>query len=921
MRYTGELLMEKLLNEYIESDKFELGKAGYIKEDGTFIFMEEYHGEDHSLKQFKYPEFSNTHPEEDTCVRIFDEPNELQYKKLEEIIDLYLDTEEYCKVEIWNKGKYNFYKVFSLREGACEDYYCDENIGNWTGYKLVKIIKNYFHQLNEQLLLELNRGQLINKSKSPDNYNDTSKGRNRWERRNKSKIATRVDQYNKIDMNSFFKNDELKVGINVHGETSDYVVVIRYNGVLKEIADQIKRNNNKLEFKCILIALQRVFNQGNVFVSCSCLHPSTKIKLLDGSEPTVQELKKRFDLGEKLYVYSTDEKGDFKPGEIENVFITKTTSDFIKITLDNNQDILTTPDHQYMLRDGTYKKAEDLCEGDSLMPIYFNSSNGYETLKLNSKKGWKSTYKLVAEEYFSEEIKQKDLEGAKDNMPYNVAIHHKDFNKNNNNPDNLKVMTSKEHWKYHASLGFDSHTEEVKKHIREISSNNAKVRNQNPSPKMLEQRKKFVEAGRKHNYELSEEELTWRRNNMKSVNKIKNDRLHSLSEEDKKEYYTNIFTDELKNRISESQKEYWKNLSPEEYKNRCNINKESNRKSKQKRSEKIKDIWKNRSEDDKLIIRNKLSKSLKGKKLGVPQTEDHIKHRIESVKNRTPERKEEIKNKVNLTKIEKVLRGMITKKYPLTDDGYNLYIKNELKKHYHPGSYLKYFKDINEAVTYFKLNHKVFKIEKITLDPTPVYDITVKDWHNFLVSAGVVLHNCADWKYRIAYHATRGGYNSGNPEMRASDITNPKDSKGAGCKHVNLVLGNIDWIMKVSSVINNYIHYMEDHFERKYADLIFPKLYGMSYQKAIQLNLFDTDDNLSDNEDEIKLSNRYGRERTKFRPDRQVNNMRNFTKQSSIDNTNKPTLDLNMDKVKDEIKNNIKTNNISQEEQDKKEDI
>ena len=49
--------------------------------------------------------------------------------------------------------------------------------------------------------------------------------------------------------------------------------------------------------------------------------------------------------------------------------------------------------------------------------------------------------------------------------------------------------------------------------------------------------------------------------------------------------------------------------------------------------------------------------------------------------------------------------------------------------------------------------------------------------------------------------------------------------------------------------------------------------------------------------------------------------MRNFTKHNSIDNTNKPTLDLNMDKVKDEIKNNIKTNNISQEEQDKKEDI
>lgn len=125
-------------------------------------------------------------------------------------------------------------------------------------------------RIDEELLLELNRNQLINKSKHSDNYKDTSKGRNRWERRNHSKIDRRVDQYNKIDMNSFFKKDELKVGINVHGETDDYVVLIRFNNALKAIADEIKRNNNKLEFKCVLIALQRTFNNGDVFVHCSC---------------------------------------------------------------------------------------------------------------------------------------------------------------------------------------------------------------------------------------------------------------------------------------------------------------------------------------------------------------------------------------------------------------------------------------------------------------------------------------------------------------------------------------------------------------------------------------------------------------------------------------------------------------------------
>ena len=136
--------------------------------------------------------------------------------------------------------------------------------------------------------------------------------------------------------------------------------------------------------------------------------------------------------------------------------------------------------------------------------------------------------------------------------------------------------------------------------------------------------------------------------------------------------------------------------------------------------------------------------------------------------------------------------------------------------------------------------------------------------------------SCPDWKYRQSYFSTKDGYNSGVPETRASNITNPHDTKGGGCKHINLVLGNIDWIMKVASVINNYIHYMEEFMERKYADIIFPKLYNMPYNRAVQLNLFDTDDNLKDDEEEIALSNRYGRDRTKFRSDVRINNMRNF---------------------------------------------
>lgn len=102
--------------------------------------------------------------------------------------------------------------------------------------------------------------------------------------------------------------------------------------------------------------------------------------------------------------------------------------------------------------------------------------------------------------------------------------------------------------------------------------------------------------------------------------------------------------------------------------------------------------------------------------------------------------------------------------------------------------------------------------------------------------------SCFDWQYRQSYWATQKNYNSGSPEIRVSDITNPNDTKGSGCKHVMLVLSNMDWIMKVCSVINNYIKYARQSMQRLYADYIFPQIYGMKYDKAVQLDIFDTDD-------------------------------------------------------------------------------
>ena len=178
-------------------------------------------------------------------------------------------------------------------------------------------------------------------------------------------------------MNRLFKDNILDVNVSVHGETDDYSVKMSFGGFLDSLHRELKKNNDILNLRVVSRALTSAFNSDNVYIHCSCLHPTTKIRLLDGTSPTVEELLERFSKGEKLYVYSTDAKGDFKPGEVENVWITKYTTEFIRVTLDNGEELLTTPDHLYMLRTGEYIQAQLLEPGVSLMPMYNMYNNGY----------------------------------------------------------------------------------------------------------------------------------------------------------------------------------------------------------------------------------------------------------------------------------------------------------------------------------------------------------------------------------------------------------------------------------------------------------------------------------------------------------------------------------------------------------------
>jgi len=126
--------------------------------------------------------------------------------------------------------------------------------------------------------------------------------------------------------------------------------------------------------------------------------------------------------------------------------------------------------------------------------------------------------------------------------------------------------------------------------------------------------------------------------------------------------------------------------------------------------------------------------------------------------------------------------------------------------------------------------------------------------------------NCMDFRTRFAHWSTVQGYNSGKPEDRPNRFTwtNSNDDMGGACKHGNLVLSNLSWMMKVASVINNYIHYAETYMQRQFADIIFPKIYGIKYPEALQLGLFDRQ-YLKHSKGVIDAINQYGGTRTRFK--------------------------------------------------------
>ena len=431
-----------------------------------------------------------------------------------------------------------------------------------------------------------------------------------------------------------------------------------------------------------------------------CFSGDTKVALLDGRSLTFKELIGEYGKGKENFCYTIKNDGTMGIAKIENPRLTKKDVEVIKIILDNSEEIVCTPDHKFMLRDGTYKEAKELTKEDSLMPLHKRFSKiggrikieGYEMV-WDPKHMWIFTHKL-ADEY-------NLLSGVYDKAQGDYK-HHIDFHKLNNNPNNIIRMFGKEHLLLHTEhLDKTLHREDIKEKARQA--------HQNP-----EYKKKISE---------------WA--NLPEINNMFSDRAKKQwqNEEYKKfmtqkfiEFYNSNEDYRKKNSqiLNEQQKKYWQSPANRE-----------------KAAEKVR----------KFFVENPDAKEYLSH-IAKEQWKDEaliIWRRQKTREQWTPEFRERRKETYNKTYYEKTIKLMklALEKEGSLDNFDNIRVKDNDKTILSMKTFCQRFFNNNQEIMFEAVrnyNHKIRRIEFLS-EKIDVYDLEVPETHNFALASGVFVHN------------------------------------------------------------------------------------------------------------------------------------------------------------------------------------
>lgn len=177
-----------------------------------------------------------------------------------------------------------------------------------------------------------------------------------------------------------------------------------------------------------------------------CLVGDTEIATLDGKSVKIKDLEGT----DGVWVYAIDKDGGLVAAKTTGSRVTKLVSETVRITFDNNRSVECTPDHKILMRNNEYVGAGKLNVGDAVMPLNRRLDaegreqvycfNGIDKVNSGVHAGkWLHTHRMVAETVFG-------------GIPKGCVVHHKDFMKYDNRPDNLEIMDAAAHIGVHSSV-------------------------------------------------------------------------------------------------------------------------------------------------------------------------------------------------------------------------------------------------------------------------------------------------------------------------------------------------------------------------------------------------------------------------------------------------------------------------------------
>jgi ribonucleoside-diphosphate reductase alpha chain len=211
----------------------------------------------------------------------------------------------------------------------------------------------------------------------------------------------------------------------------------------KKLFDQINRASflcadPGIQFDTTINDWHTCLNSGRINASNPCcVTGETLVAVADGRTAVpIRDL-----VGTEVPVFTRNHRTQKTSIELMwNIGVKRTNAPIFCVTFDDGSSLRVTDDELMMLRDGSYRKVIDLQPGDSLMP--FHSSiiqNGKGATRRRNVWGgtrWAQQYRLINDFFFGQ-------------APEGYHIHHSDFDALNDNPQNFKLLSAKDHAALH----------------------------------------------------------------------------------------------------------------------------------------------------------------------------------------------------------------------------------------------------------------------------------------------------------------------------------------------------------------------------------------------------------------------------------------------------------------------------------------